>query len=57
VRGASVGTGWWSDVLADAIGRTPKLNIVSCYTRSQVKQEADSESGILMGVLGTGERE
>ena len=32
--------GWWSDVLADAIRRTPKLQIVSCYTRSQEKREA-----------------
>jgi predicted dehydrogenase len=40
VRVASVGMGWWSDVLADAIGRTPKLTIVQCYTRSPEKREA-----------------
>ena len=32
--------GWWSDVLADAIKRTDKINIVSCYTRSQDKRDA-----------------
>ena len=32
--------GWWSDVLADAIKRTDKINIVSCYTRSQDKRNA-----------------
>jgi predicted dehydrogenase len=40
VKVASVGMGWWSDVLADAIQRTPKLEIVSCYTRSPDKREA-----------------
>ncbi len=40
MRVASIGMGWWSDVLADAIGRTPKLPIVSCYTRSQERREA-----------------
>lgn len=32
--------GWWSDVLADAIGRTSELEIVSCYTRSEEKRAA-----------------
>jgi predicted dehydrogenase len=32
--------GWWSDVLADAIQRSGKLEIVSCYTRSEEKREA-----------------
>jgi predicted dehydrogenase len=32
--------GWWSDVLADAVRRTPKLKIVSCFTRSPEKREA-----------------
>ncbi len=40
VRVASIGIGWWSDVLADAAQRTPKLEIVSCYTRSPDKREA-----------------
>ncbi len=40
VRVASLGMGWWSDVLADAIKRSSKLKIVSCYTRSQDKRDA-----------------
>lgn len=39
VRVASIGMGWWSDVLADAVQRTPKLQIVSCYSRSREKRE------------------
>ena len=38
VRVATLGIGWWSDVLADAVQRTPKLEIVSCYTRSEDKR-------------------
>ncbi len=30
--------GWWSDVLADAIGRSGKLRIDACYTRSEEKR-------------------
>jgi predicted dehydrogenase len=37
---ACLGMGWWSDVLADAIKKTDKLNIVSCYTRSEDKRSA-----------------
>jgi predicted dehydrogenase len=37
---ACLGMGWWSDVLADAIKRSGKLNIVSCFSRSQQKREA-----------------
>jgi predicted dehydrogenase len=37
---ACLGIGWWSDVLADAIKRSRKLNIVSCFSRSQEKREA-----------------
>ena len=32
--------GWWSDVLADAIKRSGKLTIVSCFSRSKEKREA-----------------
>jgi predicted dehydrogenase len=32
--------GWWSDVLADAVERSGKLQIVSCYTRSEEKRQA-----------------
>jgi len=35
-----LGMGWWSDVLADAIKRSGKLEIVSCYTRSPEKRDA-----------------
>ena len=37
---ASIGMGWWSDVLADAIKRSGKLEIVACYTRSEEKRQA-----------------
>ena len=37
---ASLGMGWWSDVLADAIQRSSKLKIVSCCTRSEQKRAA-----------------
>jgi len=40
VRVASIGIGWWSDVLADAVKRSGKLQIVSCYTRSEQKRQA-----------------
>jgi predicted dehydrogenase len=39
LRVACIGMGWWSDVLADAIRRSGKLKIVSCYTRSERKRE------------------
>jgi predicted dehydrogenase len=37
---ACLGIGWWSDVLADAIKRSGKVNIVSCFSRSQEKRDA-----------------
>lgn len=40
VKVASIGMGWWSDVLADAIKRSGKLEIVACYTRSTEKRQA-----------------
>jgi predicted dehydrogenase len=40
LRVASIGIGWWSDVLADAVQRSGKLKIVSCYTRSAAKRQA-----------------
>jgi predicted dehydrogenase len=42
LRVASVGMGWWSDVLADAMQRSKKLKIVACYTRSEDKRRAFS---------------
>lgn len=43
LRVASIGMGWWSDVLADAIKRSKKLEIVSCYTRTEEKRQAFSK--------------
>ena len=40
LRVAVVGMGWWSDVLADAIKRSDKIDIVACYTRSEDKRKA-----------------
>lgn len=39
LRVACIGMGWWSDVLADAIQRSGKLQIRSCYTRSDEKRK------------------
>src|SRR5438876_2836720 len=39
LRVACIGMGWWSDVLADAITRSGKLQIVACYTRSEDKRQ------------------
>src|SRR3954468_3584198 len=36
---AWLGLGWWSGVLADAIKRSGKLTIASCYTRSEDKRQ------------------
>jgi predicted dehydrogenase len=40
LRVACIGMGWWSDVLADAIKRSQKIEIVACFTRSSDKREA-----------------
>jgi predicted dehydrogenase len=40
LRVACIGMGWWSDVLADAIQRSRKLQIVACYSRSADKRQA-----------------
>jgi len=37
---ACLGMGWWSDVLADAMKRSDRFEIVSCYTRSDDKRKA-----------------
>ncbi|MGA7803414.1 Gfo/Idh/MocA family protein [Bradyrhizobium sp.] len=39
VRVGCIGIGWWSDVLADAIQRSGKLDIIGCYTRSEAKRQ------------------
>lgn len=43
VRVASIGMGWWSDVLADAAARSDRIKIVGCYTRSPDKRRAFAE--------------
>ena len=40
LRVACIGMGWWSDVLADAIKRSDKIEIAACYTRSADKRAA-----------------
>jgi len=35
---ACIGMGWWSDVLADAMKRSQRFEIVSCYSRSEEKR-------------------
>jgi len=40
VKVACIGMGWWSDVLADAIRRSGKLEIVACFSRSEEKRNA-----------------
>jgi predicted dehydrogenase len=40
LRIAALGIGWWSNVLADAVGRSDKLQLVACFTRSEDKRRA-----------------
>jgi predicted dehydrogenase len=40
LRVGCIGMGWWSDVLADAVVRSGKLEIVACFTRSADKRKA-----------------
>ena len=40
LRVASIGMGWWSDVLADAIQRSGRMKIISCFTRTREKRDA-----------------
>ncbi|HSF22321.1 MAG TPA: Gfo/Idh/MocA family oxidoreductase [Burkholderiales bacterium] len=40
LRVGCIGMGWWSDVLADAMKRSGKFEIASCYTRSDEKRQA-----------------
>jgi predicted dehydrogenase len=40
LRVATLGIGWWSDVLADAIKRSGELELVACFTRSDEKRNA-----------------
>jgi predicted dehydrogenase len=43
VRVAAVGLGRWAKVLADAIKRSDRLRIVSCFSRSEKSREAFSQ--------------
>ena len=43
VRVGCLGMGWWSDVLADAVGRTDTIEIAKCFTRSEDKRAAFAE--------------
>ncbi|HWM42249.1 MAG TPA: Gfo/Idh/MocA family oxidoreductase [Burkholderiales bacterium] len=36
---ACLGMGWWSDVLADAIQRSGKMQIAACFSRSKEKRD------------------
>ncbi len=43
VRVAAVGLGRWAKVLADAVKRSDRLRIVSCYSRSEKSRDAFSQ--------------
>ena len=43
IRLASLGLGWWSDVLADAVMRAPGVKITACYSRSEDKRKIFAE--------------
>ena len=39
IKAASIGLGWWSDELAKSIqGKSKKIKIVSCYSKSKKKR-------------------
>ena len=39
IKAASIGLGWWADELAKSIhGKSKKIKIVSCYSRSKKKR-------------------
>ena len=39
IKAASIGLGWWSDELAKSIqGKSKKIRIVSCYSKSKKKR-------------------
>ncbi len=43
IRVASLGMGWWSDVLGDGVNRANGIEIVSCFTRSEEKRHTFAE--------------
>ena len=40
LRVAAIGMGWWSDVLADAVTRSGRLELAACFSRSEDKRRA-----------------
>ncbi|MBT3991573.1 MAG: Gfo/Idh/MocA family oxidoreductase [Rhodospirillaceae bacterium] len=40
IRVASLGLGWWSDVLAEGVVNAKGIEVVSCFTRSEDKRKA-----------------
>ncbi len=43
IRVASLGLGWWSDVLADGVAAANGIEVTSCFTRSEEKRKTFSE--------------
>ncbi|MBT7953749.1 MAG: Gfo/Idh/MocA family oxidoreductase, partial [Rhodospirillaceae bacterium] len=43
IRVASLGLGWWSDVLAEGVTNAKGIEVVSCFTRSEDKRKAFAE--------------
>ncbi len=43
VKVASIGIGWWSGMLADAVAKTDAIEIVSCFTRNPEKRAGFAE--------------
>lgn len=43
VKVASIGIGWWSGMLADAVAQTDALEIVTCFTRNPEKRAGFAE--------------
>ncbi len=41
---ATVGIGWWSTPIAQAVQKSPKLHMVTCYTRTAEKRKAFAEA-------------
>ena len=44
IRVASLGLGWWSDVLANGVKKAKGIEVVSCFTRSEDKGKAFAET-------------
>ena len=54
LRAASIGLGWWSDELAGAVqGKSDKIEIVSCFSRSADKRAAFAEKFSAVSMTAT----